>query len=122
MLQFVPDEKVVARILSAIRAVQVPGGFLLISHACTGRVGPETVAAARAVYAKTSAGSINPRPYEEILSFFEGYELLEPGLVPVEVWRPEWDDIVPDFTKPLMLGGVGRAPHPDPGPAAGGRG
>ena len=112
MLQFIPDEKLIARILAAVRAVLVPGSYLLISHAFKGQESPEKLAAARAVYAKTSAGSLNPRSFEEILSFFDGFELIEPGLVPVEAWRPEWDDIVPDFTRGGMLGGVGRVPYP----------
>jgi hypothetical protein len=33
-----------------------------------------------------------PRPREEVLSFFDGFELLEPGLVHSPLWRPEGPD------------------------------
>ncbi|MER6580698.1 SAM-dependent methyltransferase [Nonomuraea sp. NPDC001023] len=51
------------------------------------------------------------RTREEILGFFDGLELLEPGLVPLAEWRPE-----PGYRPALgityhtFLGGVGRKP------------
>ncbi|MEV3985089.1 SAM-dependent methyltransferase [Nonomuraea sp. NPDC049758] len=51
------------------------------------------------------------RTREEILGFFDGLELLEPGLVPLAEWRPE-----PGYRPALgityhtFLGGVGRTP------------
>ncbi len=32
---------------------------------------------------------MTPRSHAEILRFFDGFELVEPGLVPTENWRPE---------------------------------
>jgi hypothetical protein len=41
---------------------------------------------------------------EQILSFFDGFDLVEPGLVSVHQWRPLAD---PPGTKLVVLGGVG---------------
>ena len=66
---------------------------------------PQNLTQAVQTYASTSTGSITPRSYEQIKSFFEGLELQEPGLVPVATWRPE--GITPaTIPGPSFLGGV----------------
>ena len=52
------------------------------------------------------------RTREEILSYFEGLELLEPGLVPLPEWRPETGDhqAAPGITYHIFVGGVARKP------------
>ena len=44
----------------------------------------------------------------EVMRFFDGLELLEPGLVPVQRWRPECE--VEAQAHSAMWGGVGRKP------------
>jgi O-methyltransferase involved in polyketide biosynthesis len=57
-------------------------------------------------YNETAAVPYNLRTPEEIASFFDGLELVEPGLVPLGQWRPE-----PDSPAALSaFGGVGRKP------------
>jgi S-adenosyl methyltransferase len=92
-----------------------PGSYLVLSHA-TGAPEPETSAAATAVYART-ANPVSLRTRDQILAFFDGLEILEPGLVPVQYWRPGEPD-PGDPGDEWMLGGVGRS-RPDhvPGPA-----
>ena len=106
VLHFVGDpdaHEAVARFTGAA----APGSYLVLSH-ITGDPDPEAAAVFTAVY----AGTANPntlRTREEILGFFDGLEMLEPGLVPVQQWRP--DD--PDAAHPRrawMVGGVGRKP------------
>ncbi|TDE22968.1 SAM-dependent methyltransferase [Actinomadura sp. 6K520] len=51
------------------------------------------------------------RTPEEITRYFDGLELLEPGLVPLPLWRP--DEAVPDeltVGQRLMYGGIARKP------------
>ncbi|MGW3349346.1 SAM-dependent methyltransferase [Nonomuraea rubra] len=52
------------------------------------------------------------RTREEILAFFDGLELLEPGLVPLPEWRPETGDhqAAPGITYHTFVGGVARKP------------
>ncbi|MGW5381914.1 SAM-dependent methyltransferase [Nocardia sp. NPDC003963] len=50
-----------------------------------------------------------PRPHSEIRAAFDGLELVEPGVVPIDQWRPDGTDAVGD--RPLSAyGGVGRKP------------
>jgi S-adenosyl methyltransferase len=84
-----------------------PGSYLVLSH-ITGDPDPEAAAAFTAVY----AGTANPntlRTREEILGFFDGLEMLEPGLVPVQQWRPD-DPGAAHPRRAWMVGGVGRKP------------
>jgi O-methyltransferase involved in polyketide biosynthesis len=80
VLHFLSDERageLVARVVE--RAA--PGSYLVISH---GLRTPATERVA-AVYAAAEA---TVRSRQEIAAFFEGLELVEPGLVPLSDWRP----------------------------------
>ncbi|CAL9639744.1 SAM-dependent methyltransferase [Streptomyces albus] len=75
---------VVARLMAALP----PGSHLVFSDSAE-VVNPEAV---RAMVRQWNSTSDNPRvnrTREQILRFFDGMELLEPGLVSVTRWRPE---------------------------------
>jgi hypothetical protein len=105
VLHFVSDpeaHEVVATFISAA----VPGSYLVLSHVTD--PDPRLAAEGTAVYAST-ANPISMRSREEILGFFDGVEILEPGLVPVQQWRP----IGPASAVPgnaWMIGALGRKP------------
>ena len=51
------------------------------------------------------------RPRHRILRFFDGFELVEPGLVYVPLWRPDSPEDVPeDPARFWCQAGVGRKP------------
>lgn len=107
VLHFLPDTDRPGEIVATFRDRMAPGSYLVISHATAGNMSPDNLAQAVQTYATTSAGSITPRSQEDIMSFFQGLELEEPGLVPVAHWRPV--GITPPITSgPRFLGGIGR--------------
>ena len=55
-----------------------------------------------------------PRSRDQILSFFDGFELLEPGLVPKHQWRPVTGKAAVG-TPNIQWGAVGREPGPGDG-------
>ncbi|MEF9907508.1 SAM-dependent methyltransferase [Streptomyces sp. P9-A2] len=59
-------------------------------------------------YNKSGAVPYNLRSVEEITSFFDGLELLEPGVVSVTQWRPDAD--APDARIIAEHGGLARKP------------
>ena len=63
-------------------------GYLAMSHIGT-EFFPDrqALADATAVYEKASE-RVWPRSRDQILGFFDGFELLKPGLVPTHQWRP----------------------------------
>jgi hypothetical protein len=102
-----------------------PGSYLVLSHV-SGESDPQAAAEGTAVYART-ANPITARTRNEILAFFDGLEILEPGLVPVVQWRPDEPgpaEVVQGLAVQGLLGGVGwnRPDHPaGRGPADAGR-
>ncbi|WGD39640.1 SAM-dependent methyltransferase [Streptomyces cathayae] len=59
-------------------------------------------------YNKSGAIPYNLRTVDEITSFFDGLELLEPGVVSVPLWRPEAE--TPDSALIAEHGGLARKP------------
>lgn len=56
-------------------------------------------------------GSGRFRSYDEIAEYFDGLELVEPGLVPLVDWWPDGPSLEPmDPVRKLMVGAVGRKP------------
>ncbi|TDB79966.1 hypothetical protein E1264_34755 [Actinomadura sp. KC216] len=66
-----------------------PGSHLIVSH-LTDDAHPEAGAAAREVYDGATAPLIH-RGHAAISRFFDGFEVLDPGVTVVNEWRPESD-------------------------------
>ena len=58
-----------------------------------------------AIYQSAAEGG-GPRP-RQITAFFEGFELVDPGVVRVPAWRPT-EELPTDIDQYWMYGGVGR--------------
>ncbi len=87
LLHFVPDDTAYG-IVTKLRDASAPGSYLILSHAIDDK--PDTTPEALQVYNQATA-ALSLRTHEEILRFFDGYELLEPGLVYPKDWRPDAD-------------------------------
>jgi hypothetical protein len=109
VLHFISGKDGPTAIVAAIRDAVPPGSYLVLSHV-SGDIRRESAANATVHYKKvTSSATLRGR--EEIIRFFAGLELVEPGLVQVPYWRP--DERVPaDADKVWILGGVGHKPCP----------
>jgi hypothetical protein len=109
ILQFIEDQddpyRVVARLLEAVP----PGSFVVISHPPSDMhaLAPG-LAQALAKLSQTMAQRVTPRSREQVTRFFDGADLLEPGVVPIQQWRPDSD--AEAATRAGMWGGVGRKP------------
>ncbi|MCK2217820.1 SAM-dependent methyltransferase [Actinomadura sp. ATCC 31491] len=109
VLHFVPDDAEAARIVGRVRERLGPGGHLVLSHLYAGDATDEDVQAGRQVYANTPSGGLARRGYEQIAAFFDGLDLIGPGLVPVADWTPDGDPAgAYDYVRSGILAGVGR--------------
>ncbi|MFC5835031.1 SAM-dependent methyltransferase [Nonomuraea insulae] len=95
-----------------------PGSYLAVSHFHNpGLAHPEVsrqAFAAERIFNET-LGTGRWRTREEILAYFDGLEMLEPGLVPLPEWRPVSDDQAePGITYHTFVGGVARKPQTGP--------
>ncbi|SFQ42805.1 S-adenosyl methyltransferase [Actinomadura madurae] len=108
ILHFVLDDDRPADIVARLRAPLAPGSYLAISHGHRGAITRDVEDQVRSAYGRTGAGDIVPRGIDEVATFFEGTELVGPGLVQVADWRPDAEPLTSDLSKPGFLAGVGR--------------
>ncbi|MGH3608096.1 MAG: SAM-dependent methyltransferase, partial [Pseudonocardiaceae bacterium] len=95
---------IVRRFLDALPS----GSYLVLSHTITSPTMPD-VDAAVAFWNEHGTPKLTQRTPEQVLRFFDGLELLEPGVVSCSRWRQEatpWGE--PDEV--AMFGGIGRKP------------
>jgi len=87
LLHFVPDKDNPRELIARLRDAVAPGSFLVISHASQDGQ-PVLADSHQKLYART-ATPMSMRSQAEIEKFFDGFELVEPGVVPLQKWRPE---------------------------------
>ena len=93
-----------AKVIKTYRDATVPGSYLALSH-ITAEGRPDMIDAV-AEYSTKATMDGNLRDRDEILGFFEGYELVEPGLVFTPQWRGELDVCEP--WRSAVYAGVGK--------------
>jgi hypothetical protein len=107
VLHFIDDADDPWQIAATLRDALAPGSFLVLSHATSdGR--PDLARAVEKVYnGSVAAGSWQFRSGAQIERFFDGLDLVDPGLVPAHQWRP--DPAAGDAARLWgLLAGVGR--------------
>ena len=107
ILHYVPDlaeaRRTVDRLIGAVPA----GSFLVISHAGTDLLSEDVAAFEKSLNAYLPAEHRHvARPRDVVEGFFDGVQLLEPGLVRVSDWRP--DSAEEAATPTILWGGVGQ--------------
>ena len=110
VLHYVADADDPWGVLERLRDALAPGSYLVICHGTAdGR--PEVAQAAGKVFNRSVAMQSQIRSRTEILRFFGDFELVEPGLVHMPLWRPDSPDDVPsDPARYFGLAGVARKP------------
>ncbi len=93
-------------VMGRLRDALAPGSHITATHTSTDGQSPEAIARIEEVYATTPT-PIYLRSREEIAPFFDGFELVPPGLVMLDEWQPDLEDPGPAPTR-WMYGGVGR--------------
>lgn len=88
ILPFVPDQAEALALVDDYREACAVGSSLAVSHISGLAATPEQVADAEEVMARTPT-PVRWRPRAEIEELFAGYEIVDPGLVPAPMWRPE---------------------------------
>ncbi|KJS59110.1 SAM-dependent methyltransferase [Streptomyces rubellomurinus] len=86
LLHFVPDASGAYGIVEHFKSALAPGSALVISHV-TPEFTPEDVDRVVRVYAAAGT-AVQARSRAEFTRFFDGWTLLEPGVVPTPAWRP----------------------------------
>jgi SAM-dependent methyltransferase len=107
VVHFVPDSDDPDRLMAALRDAVPPGSYLVVSHS-TYEDQPQEMLDAQKLSART-ATEITLRSKAQISAFFGDFELLEPGVVHMPLWRPDSPGDVDDHPERFgAFGGVGR--------------
>jgi S-adenosyl methyltransferase len=109
VLHFIADADNPEQIVATLRDALPPGSYLVVSHGCSDSK-PELLSAFENVYkSKVAAAQGRARTRVEITRFFDGFTLIDPGLVWLPQWRPDQPSDVPDDPeKYWFLAGVGQ--------------
>jgi len=108
VLHFVTEEEDPYELLATYRSYLAPGSYVLITHASRQDRPEEAWRKMEEVYARSSA-KFTFRDRAQVTRLFDGFDLLEPGLVYCPEWRPE-PDTPQSPSAPWNFGGVGYLP------------
>ena len=96
-------EKLIGEFLAAV----APGSYLVISHVHIAHPQAKSEQV-RDLYRNTT-DPLTYRSREQILDLLRGWELIEPGLVWLPEWRPDWpDEVGDDPSASSFVGALGR--------------
>jgi S-adenosyl methyltransferase len=89
ILQFIPDVSDPWRLVAQVMGSMPSGSYLAISHPTRDVIASTITEAASRYNAHMGDNQALPRARAEILRFFAGLDLVDPGLVQLQRWRPE---------------------------------
>lgn len=109
ILHYVPELAEARRIVSRLMGAVPAGSFLVISHAGTDLLPEDVTAFEKSLNAHLPEEHRHvSRPRDVVTGFFDGLQLVEPGLVRVSDWRPDSPEEAE--TPTILWGGVARKP------------
>jgi SAM-dependent methyltransferase len=112
VLHFIGDDDEATAITAILREALVPGGYLVISHAYVEPTArhEEREDEVLDVYQRSTSRGFVMRDREAVRAYFDGLELLDPGVVPAHLWRNDDPYVPPGLQTGGCLAGVGRLP------------
>jgi len=106
LLHFVPDSDDPRGVIGRLGAALVPGSILVVSHASSDGQ-PELATRHQQLYSRTPT-PMTMRSRAEIESLFDGFVVQEPGVVPIQRWRPDsGGEAGPEIERMVGFAGVG---------------
>jgi len=109
ILQLITDDDDPYQLVAQLTAAIPSGSFLAVTHVAgdMGRMTPGALEAARRL-SELLPQRVNPRSQAQVTKFFDGLELVEPGVVPIQQWRPASDEEAAALA--ALWGGVAKKP------------
>ncbi|GAA1806970.1 SAM-dependent methyltransferase [Actinomadura chokoriensis] len=110
VLHFIGDRDDPPGIVARLRSAMAPGSYLAVSHVTADFDADSRVRDAGAVY-KRATYQITLRSREQITRLFDGFDLVEPGLTTLSMWRPDPGSSLPARAdRQWCYAGVARRP------------
>ena len=104
VLHFIKDGDYPYAIVEGLKEAMAPGSYLVLSHVTGDNLTSDITTSVGKLYEGTTAPGTT-RTRSEILRFFDGLELVPPGLVNVSEWRNDFMPEQPGRT--IFYAGVG---------------
>lgn len=109
ILHFITDDEDPAQIIATFRDALPRGSYLALSHGTSDFHSEDAVSHGAKVYQRATAPLVL-RSHAQISAFFDGFDVVDPGLVQLPLWRPAGKPPRPrDLAKMGIYGGVGRS-------------
>jgi SAM-dependent methyltransferase len=108
ILHAIPDSDDPYALVATVMDAVPPGSYLALSHPGADLIPERTLEDMRGVARRMSQQQYTHRTREELTRFFAGMDLVEPGMVPVEEWRPEPGGAPGEDGPSRVWGAVGR--------------
>src|SRR5581483_11884138 len=110
VLHWIPDADHPRGVLATLRDALAPGSYLVATHMSEDLIGAKDMDAAKRAAHIFDAASAQPhfRSRPQVMTFFDGWQLVDPGLVPKHEWRPEPDTGTTPYD--IAWAGVARKP------------
>jgi hypothetical protein len=109
VLHFLSDDHVARTAVNTLVEAMAPGSYLVVSHASNDLL-PADTAATFAAADDMHGGDVTLRSKATIASFFDGLDLVKPGVQIVSEWRPDSSERGPAPEEVSIYGGVARKP------------
>ncbi|WP_173134772.1 SAM-dependent methyltransferase [Kibdelosporangium persicum] len=87
VFHFVADERNPSAIIARYREHLAPGSLFALSHLTADHAPDQMAGVVEAM--KNSRDPMYFRPYDEVAALFDGFDLVEPGVVSAPKWHPE---------------------------------
>jgi hypothetical protein len=107
VLQFVPDADDPYGLVGRLMAAVPDGSYLVISHPAAD-IQATAMASMATKLNQLMAQQVKPRSKAEVTAFFDGLDLVEPGVIRCPEWRPDRPEDAAG--KSTMWGGVAQKP------------
>ncbi|MFG1880231.1 SAM-dependent methyltransferase [Sphaerisporangium sp. NPDC049003] len=105
VLHFVEKQDEPYNIVDSLVGALAPGSLVVISHA----LDDESLRPGARTYQRATSRAVL-RTATEVGAFFKGLDVVDPGLVAPNDWRPEQADLVAPLDRVPVLCGIGRKP------------
>ena len=110
VFHFVPQDDEVLRIIRIFRDALPRGSYLAVTHATADAVDASLAEQGEQNYERSNA-PLHFRSHARVLPIFDGFELVEPGVVYLPLWRPDpEEELVDQPERSANYGGLGRKP------------
>jgi SAM-dependent methyltransferase len=97
VMHFVTDERDPYGIVEKLKSALAPGSALVLSHGTADFVPAQTSEKGVDVY-RSAGTAVQGRSHAEVVRFFDGWDLVDPGIVTSHRWRPDEPTMLSDIT------------------------